>query len=789
MIRRFLSIGILALAVILTVYSPTAHAANASDWKPGRIIDDSVFFSSSAMSTSDIQSFLNTQVPSCDTWGQKIYSGTQTRAQRGASKGYPAPYVCLKDYQENPTTHENNLATAGSVNGGWSAAQIIKNASDTYGISPKALIVLLQKEQGLVTDDWPWTYEYRSATGYGCPDTAPCDAQYYGFYNQVMNAASAFKRYATSPQNYRYKAGQNNDILYNPDSSCGSSSVYLQNQATAGLYIYTPYQPNQAALNNLYGNGDSCSSYGNRNFWRLFIDWFGPTTGTPFFAISGHVYILGANNSYYGVPAWASKVYGLDTIFGGRINYVDSSFVNGMTYKGDLPWIARFDGPEIYAVTTDGLHHFYDEASYFSYGYSYGQEAVLPQYLRYYYQTSTDMKSIAVQSDWTRVFYVSSGIKQHIANSLTFTTTGSPTYSSLPQVVLPKEYLDSLQTGAPIIANNQIVKDQSTGKMGFYTNNQLCLFSDKLNKNLTPNVDYPAPSEYFSLISTSCGSLTSQIVQTADGNEYLVDGSTYYPISGTLAAQLGIASNTYPTVSQSFLDKFTSSNLKSLYRNASLPYVYSFLDGKMYHIASENDLRGLGYSMSDVSALNLTLSDYFSDSGNSLYANGRLLQVTGQPQIYVVDGTKLLRHIPTESLMINEYGYSYASVVKISSSDISSYTQIDPLSRYINVNSYPSIIDNSCRWRFTNDLVSAYGLTSASFETVSSAVGTRINECGYFTNLIRQVNDPKVYLIQNGQKRWIKTEQTFNSSGYKWSDVRVVSADLISSLPSGITIP
>jgi len=57
----------------------------------------------------------------------------------------------------------------------------------------------------------------------------------------------------------------------------------LQNQATAGLYNYTPYQPNQAALNNLYGSGDACSAYGNRNFWRIYIDWFGsPTSTTPF---------------------------------------------------------------------------------------------------------------------------------------------------------------------------------------------------------------------------------------------------------------------------------------------------------------------------------------------------------------------------------------------------------------------------------------------------------------------------------------------------------------------------
>lgn len=32
-------------------------------------------------------------------------------------------------------------------------------------------------------------------------------------------------------------------------------------------------------MSNLYGTGDSCSAYGNRNFWRMYTDWFGSATG------------------------------------------------------------------------------------------------------------------------------------------------------------------------------------------------------------------------------------------------------------------------------------------------------------------------------------------------------------------------------------------------------------------------------------------------------------------------------------------------------------------------------
>jgi hypothetical protein len=130
-------------------------------------------------------------------------------------------------------------------------------------------------------DDWPEEWQYRIATGYGCPDSASvCNSEYYGFFNQVYLAAKQFKRYVAQPGTFNYAAGRRSFIAYQANNAgCGGTDVTIQNGATAALYNYTPYQPNGAALANLYGTGDGCSAYGNRNFWRLFNDWFGPTTG------------------------------------------------------------------------------------------------------------------------------------------------------------------------------------------------------------------------------------------------------------------------------------------------------------------------------------------------------------------------------------------------------------------------------------------------------------------------------------------------------------------------------
>ena len=70
--------------------------------------------------------------------------------------------------------------------------------------------------------------------------------------------AKQWSRYRVDPDKYNYHAGQTVDILWNVvESGCGRRPVTIQNTATASLYIYTPYQPNAAALAAYPGAGDS----------------------------------------------------------------------------------------------------------------------------------------------------------------------------------------------------------------------------------------------------------------------------------------------------------------------------------------------------------------------------------------------------------------------------------------------------------------------------------------------------------------------------------------------------
>ncbi|MBQ3352793.1 RICIN domain-containing protein [Candidatus Saccharibacteria bacterium] len=239
-----------------------ADAANLSAFDPGYIISDWQMSNYRSMNESQIQSFLYLK-NSCNdtnlsryTAGEKVDYFSEISPPRTwhIKDGH---FVCMAD----------------EVFDGGTAAHIIYQAAQEYRINPQVLLVLLEKEQSLVRDTFPHSQQYRSATGYGCPDTAACSSKYYGLKNQIENAAALFRTVLDGGWT-NYPLGDNY-VQYNPNAACGGTIIKIRNLATSALYRYTPYQPNAATL---AGGSDGCSAYGNLNFYRYFEDWFGGIT-------------------------------------------------------------------------------------------------------------------------------------------------------------------------------------------------------------------------------------------------------------------------------------------------------------------------------------------------------------------------------------------------------------------------------------------------------------------------------------------------------------------------------
>lgn len=243
-------------------------AYSLANFDPGFIISDYVMGNYDSMTEQEIQEFL-TSKNSCSNRNYDYYLYL---SQNPNYKWHwkDDHFVCLS---------EELFGDGEKIGEGETAAHIIWQAAQDFQINPKVLMVLLQKETSLITDPIPNDGDYRKATGYGCPDTAPCSEKYYGFKNQVRNAAELFHSVLTGGWT-NYPLGVNY-IQYNPNKGCGGSEVNIRSLATSALYRYTPYQPNQGALDAGYGATVTCGAYGNRNFYLYYGDWFGDPTETP----------------------------------------------------------------------------------------------------------------------------------------------------------------------------------------------------------------------------------------------------------------------------------------------------------------------------------------------------------------------------------------------------------------------------------------------------------------------------------------------------------------------------
>lgn len=601
-----------------------AQALSGNEFQAGRIVDDSVFTNKSTMSIEQIQLFLNAKVPDCR-----------------------AGHTCLKSYSEN----------------GKSAAQIIWEAAQDHGINPQVLVVFLQKEQGLVTDNWPIQRQYDYAMGFGCPDDDQgCRAQYAGFNTQVRRAAQSLRGYFNQDPNFpiNYRPGTRN-ILWHPDRNrCGSSPVNIFNKATAALYIYTPYQPNQAALNNLFGTGDSCSAYGNRNFWRDFNRWFGPTLADDFAVIMSNdgnltQYVL-EGGKRYPIPTAAIKVaWGL----GSYEPYVfNSDYVGSIPLGPALGRIVRPNGTlSIYFVDNGYRYRFGSVEAMNVWGYNTSSIIDVPAGIGNRPTDAGDIGFIVSNPSDQRIHLVDGGSLRHITdpNVLTAWAGDSPII-----VGLSSDYFNSSAQGSALTTIK--ITD---GSAQYVINNWR-----KLKLSNITNQLYPAWATYTisAALANYMGTDTAtSFVKTANAPQvYLVDQSKHHVIDpGVLSAWGGNTSGAVNVINQGFLNVLPSGVAISDYF-AGNGNNYFVIDGGKRAIPAS--LASAYTSTRTVYQASTTLLDSI---GNGSAVSG-FVRATGQPQTYILTNSGVLRHM-TSSVKLQLWNGNQP-VTELTDSIVNRYT-------------------------------------------------------------------------------------------------------------------
>ena len=174
-------------------------------YEPNTIISDANLLDAGSMSAAAIQSFLDNQ-----TGDLRSYSGSD---HNGATK---------------------------------TAAQMIADAAVGWGVSPKVIIVTLQKEQSLISRPGADQNALNWAMGCGKMDSRTISS-YSGFGNQIWGGARALAR---------NRASWHKGVSISIDGT----AVYPSNASTHSLYRYTPH------------------FHGNTSFWKLYWRYFGDPT-------------------------------------------------------------------------------------------------------------------------------------------------------------------------------------------------------------------------------------------------------------------------------------------------------------------------------------------------------------------------------------------------------------------------------------------------------------------------------------------------------------------------------
>lgn len=155
---------------------------------------------------------------------------------------------------------------------------LIDEYGKIFGVNPRYLLALIQKEQSLVDDRNPSACQINWAAGYGRPDGTGCyDASplLSGFSTQIMNAAAFVQCFY---QDSTDKCGGRRVFGYFPGVSVAidSQPVVPANKASAALYSYTPHL------------------HGNLNLKTIWQNWF--TLGYPDGSVlsnpEGDVYLI-----------------------------------------------------------------------------------------------------------------------------------------------------------------------------------------------------------------------------------------------------------------------------------------------------------------------------------------------------------------------------------------------------------------------------------------------------------------------------------------------------------------
>lgn len=238
-------------------------SSSIAGFRRENIISDQSFYNSTTMSEIAIRQFIQRENGSC----------------RSTSNAQ-----CIKD-AVFPTQNLTTLRGACkplNLKGNQPAWTIISRTAVACGLNPQVILATIQKESSGIYQ--PLTAaQWSKAMGSGCPDGSGCSAAQSGFTKQIYYGADKLASYRLDSSWVYIGAVANGKAvaIKNAPGCSSTSTVKIANNATASLYMYTPYTPSDAQIA-AYPATVNCGHPGYLTFYKYMKQWFpgsvGPST-------------------------------------------------------------------------------------------------------------------------------------------------------------------------------------------------------------------------------------------------------------------------------------------------------------------------------------------------------------------------------------------------------------------------------------------------------------------------------------------------------------------------------
>lgn len=283
----------------------------------------------------------------------------------------------------------------------------------------------------------------------------------------------------------------------------------------------------------------------------------------------------------------------------------------------------------------------------------------------------------------------------------------------------------------------------------------------------------------FKLPSLSIANGTSQGLLTcfardSSNQTYLMANNSRYTLNSTANIQTSSASD-------SAITRLPLKSLTSILRSPTGEL--STLESNLLRsISNMQDFEYFSYTTANITSLPKEAYGSFQKGARKLAPGVILVNNTGAA--YVVSGNTTSLYIGSMKLL-NDFGFKWPSTIPSPQKDVNAYPSSGSLPTYLKVSNDAYLVDGGKRHLINQSLDTAVGITRNNLLNVDNYF-LRNTSANTLSRFIKSSNSGNIYYLESGQKRLIKSWETFlQMNGGASGPITVLTPERVNAFPSG----